>query len=73
MGLNKPAEKVECQDPEHQGNRTVNNGDWWMEWPDFVLRCDACHKRANKLNNIKKKVDEAISQEQLELLDKDAD
>jgi hypothetical protein len=70
MSLNKPAEKVECQDPEHEGDRSINNDDWWMEWPDFVFRCDACHKKSNKLNNIAEKVDDTMSQEQLELLDR---
>jgi len=70
---NKPAKNNECQDPNHEGDRGINQGDWWMEWPDFVLRCDACHKKRNRANNVKKKHDDALSQEQLEFLNGDTD
>jgi hypothetical protein len=68
VSLNKPAKKVECQDPEHEGDRSNNSGDLWMEFPDFIFRCDACHERREKLNNIARKNNESISQEQLEFL-----
>jgi hypothetical protein len=66
--INNPQVAIE----EHEGDRSINDDHWWMEWPDFVFRSDACHKRGNKLNNIAKKHHDAMSQEQFELLDGDS-
>ena len=71
--LNKPIEKIECQNPEHEGDRSMNSGDSWMEWPDFLFRCEACHMKREKPNKVVEKLDDAVSQEQIELLDTDDD
>jgi len=45
-----------------RANRNMN-GDGWMEWPDFIFRWDACHKRLKRVNNILEKQDEDTAQE----------
>ena len=69
IDLSKLAKKVECRDSEHKDNRSINSGDWWMEWPDFILRCEACHKRRQNVNSAEKELtdENVVSQEQLEL------
>jgi hypothetical protein len=71
IDLSKLGKKVECRDPEHKDNRSINSGDWWMEWPDFILRCEECHKRRQNINSVAEKLtdDNAASHEQLELPD----
>jgi hypothetical protein len=34
--INNPQVAIE----EHEGDRSINDDDWWMEWPDFVFRSD---------------------------------
>jgi hypothetical protein len=52
----------------------IVRGDWWMEWPDFVIRCDACQKKREKLNKVAEKSYDAMSQQkQFELLERDAE
>ena len=63
VNLNKPSKKVECQDPEHVGDRRIGNGDLWMEWPDFIIRCDACYKRGKKVETIPERPDDDTAQE----------
>ena len=64
-----PQPKVEtkpvCDDPEHTGDRTLNPGDWWMCWPDFVFRCQTCYERHEKLKKEKQEAPEEPSQEEL--------
>ena len=64
IDLNK--KKIECKDPEHKNGRN-NSGDWWMEWPDFILRCEACHNRRQS-GIAEKPVDDNLASE-LEFLD----
>ena len=72
--MTRSSKRVECQDRKHEGNRSVTNADWWMEWPDFDIRYDACRKKREKLNNIARKNGDAMSQqEQFELLHRDAE
>ena len=52
MDMTRSSKRVECQDPKNEGDRSITNGDWWMEWPDFFIRCDAYQKKKEKLNNI---------------------
>jgi hypothetical protein len=61
----KVEKKPECDDPQHEGDRTLNPGDWWMCWPDFVFRCQACYERQEKLKNKKQMAPEEPSQEEL--------
>jgi len=63
VNLDKPVKKLECQDPEHEGNRRIADDDLWMEWPDFILRCDECYKRGKKVDNIPEKYDDDTTQE----------
>ena len=61
----KAEKKPECDDPEHIGDRTLNPGDWWMCWPDFVFRCQTCYERQEKLKKEKQEAPEEPSQEEL--------
>jgi hypothetical protein len=62
VNLIQSFERVECQNPEHEGDRSVN-GDLWIEWPDFIFRCHACHKRLKKVDNIPGNPDDDTPQE----------
>ena len=57
--------KPECDDPQHEGDGTLNPGDWWMCWPDFVFRCQVCYERQEKLKNKKQMAPEEPPQEEL--------
>lgn len=62
----KVEKKYECEDSEHVGDRKLNRGDWWMCWPDFVLRCQTCYERHERLKNRKRESrGEESSQEEL--------